>query len=148
MSLRQVAVLLGISLIAATMAAVVHPKRPPWFQVQSAEDLRWQIDPAGASKLASEGPVLWVDARKREKFDEDHINGAILLNADEWSNLMFENMDTLQSALGQPAVVYCDGTRCEKSKDVAKRLRELLGFDPVYVLKGDWREIAVGKIQR
>lgn len=141
MIVKQIAAILGISLIAAIISAAIHPQRPPFFQVESAETLRWQIDVEKARQLAAAGDVLWVDARKREKFEEAHIEGAILLNVDEWGDLMFQNMDALQASLGKPVVVYCDGTRCEKSKDVSARLRELLGLDPVYVLKGDWREI-------
>lgn len=141
MRVKQIAAILGISLLAAIISAAVHPQRPPFFQVESAETLRWQIDVEKAKQLAAGGDVLWVDARTREKFEEAHIEGSILLNIDEWGDLMFQNMDALQAALGKPVVVYCDGTRCKKSKDVSARLRELLGLDPVYVLKGDWREI-------
>ncbi|MDF1739725.1 MAG: rhodanese-like domain-containing protein [Verrucomicrobiales bacterium] len=138
---KQIAAILGISLVAAILSAAIHPLRPPFFQVESAEVLRWQIDVEKANQLAAAGEVLWVDARSREKFEEGHLEGAILLNPEEWGDLMFRNMDALQAALGTPVVVYCDGTRCEKSQDVSARLRELLGLDPVYVLKGDWREI-------
>lgn len=138
---KQIAAILGISFVVAIISAAVHPSRPPFFQVESAETLRWQIDIEKANQLTATGEVLWVDARSREKFEESHIEGAILLNVDEWGDLMFQNMDSLQAALGTPVVVYCDGTRCEKSQDVSVRLRELLGLDPVYVLKGDWREV-------
>lgn len=141
MMVKQIAAIFGVSLLVAIVSAAIHPKRPPWFQVESAEELRWQIDSEKANQLAADGDVVWIDARKREKFDKEHLEGAILLNNEEWGDLMFQNMDALQDALGKPVIVYCDGTRCEKSKDVSIRLRELLGLDPVYVLKGDWREI-------
>ena len=141
MRVKQIAAILGISLLAAIISAAVHPLRPPFYQVESAETLRWQIDVEKAKQLVTTGEVLWVDARSREKFEEAHIEGAILLNVDEWGDLMFQNMDGLQAALGKPVIVYCDGTRCEKSQDVSARLRELLGLEPVYVLKGDWREM-------
>ncbi len=138
---KQIAAIFGISLLAAIISAAVHPQRPPFFQVESAETLRWQIDVEKANELSAAGEVLWVDAREREKFEEGHLEGAILLNVEEWGDLMFQNMNALQAALGKPVVVYCDGIRCEKSEDVSARLRELLGLEPVYVLKGDWREI-------
>lgn len=138
---KQIAAIVGLALLAATVSAFVHPKRPPWYRVQSAEELRWQIDLEQAAEFAVADDVVWIDARKREKFEEDHLEGAILLNPDDWGTLMFENMDALQSAMGKSVVVYCDGTRCEKSADVARRLRELLGLDPVYTLRGDWRKL-------
>ena len=48
----------------------------------------------------------------------------------------------LMAAVGKPVVIYCDGKRCKRSQSVAQKLRELVGLDPVYVLKGDWREFA------
>ncbi len=136
---HQVGLIVLLALLAAALSAFLHPKRPAWYFVESPEVLRWQISVEEAKALAATEEVLWVDARSREKFEEDRLPGSILLNADEWGDQMFENMDTLQTAMSRPVVVYCDGTRCEKSQDVASRLRELLGLDPVFVLKGDWR---------
>ena len=138
-TLRQVGIVLSLALMAAFLSAFFHPQRPAWYFVESAEDLRWQISVEDAKTLAETENVLWIDARPRTKFDEGHMPRAILLNADEWGDLMFQNMDTLQSAMSRPVIVYCDGDRCAKSNDVATRLRELLGLDPVYVLKGDWK---------
>lgn len=135
----QVGWIVLLSLVAATLSAFFHPRRPAWFFVESAEVLRWQISVEEARELAAKEEVLWVDARPRKKFEEERLPGSILLNTDEWGDLMFANMDTLQSAMSRPVIVYCDGNRCEKSQDVASRLRELLGLEPVYVLKGDWR---------
>lgn len=141
---QQGVVLVGLAGLAAAASAFLHPKRPPWYRVASAEELRWRITPEEAAKLAAEGPVLWVDARTREKFEEEHLPGAILLNRQEWGDLMFEHMDALQDAMGNPVVVYCDGTDCRKSLEVAAQLRELLGLEPVYVLFGDWRAAGGG----
>jgi rhodanese-related sulfurtransferase len=41
-------------------------------------------------------------------------------------------------------VVYCDGQKCGKSKDVADRLREL-GVGDVYHLVGGWAALSGGK---
>ena len=138
---RQVLVIVVLSVLAAALSVAVHPKRPPWYRVASAEELRWRITPEEVARLVDEGPVLWVDSRSREKFEEGHRPGAILLNLEEWGDLMFEHMDTLQDAMTHPVVVYCDGTDCRKSLAVAGQLRELLGLEPVYVLHGDWRAI-------
>lgn len=142
---RQVCLILLLALIATAVSALVHPKRPAWYRVVSPEELRWQIDLVKAEELASSESVLWVDARSRKKYEESHLPGAILLNLAEWGDLMFEHMDALQDAMSKPVIVYCDGTDCRKSATIASQLRELLGLEPVYVLKGNWRELSAAK---
>lgn len=139
---KQVALILGAAAAAGIVSAFVHPLRPPWREVGDPALARWHIDVARARSLGAGGTVLWIDARKREAYDRGHLEGALLLNVEEWGELMFEHQIPLQEAFEHPVVVYCDGERCERSEEVAKRLRELLGLDPVYVLKGDWRELA------
>ena len=138
---QQVGLIVAISLAAAGLSAFLHPKRPPWYRVASVEELRWQIVPESAARLAKEGSVLWVDARSREKYEAGHLEGAILLNLGEWGDLMFQHMDALQSAMDQSIVVYCDTGDCKKSLEVAPRLREVLALEPVYVLKGEWTDL-------
>jgi len=142
MSLRnQLGILLGVALLASAASAVFHPKRPAWFFVESPEVLRWQIDVEKARALLASDEVLLVDARSRSKYEEGHLPEAILLNQQEWGDLMFQHMDRLQDAMRQTVIVYCDGNDCRKSQEVAQQLRELIGLDPVFVLKGDWREL-------
>ncbi len=139
---QQAVLILGIALIAALVTAFVHPKRPPWFEVSDPVEERWNLSVEGARKIVAENDqILWVDARDSSLYKERHFPEAISLNTDEWGDLMFQNMDTLQAAMGNPVIVYCDGSACDKSREVALRLRELLGMDPVYVLKGDWKKV-------
>ncbi|MAB76065.1 MAG: hypothetical protein CMO47_06360 [Verrucomicrobiales bacterium] len=140
-TLRQGSLILAISLAASALSFVFHPMRPPWYRVASPDELRWQIDLPAAAALVQEGEVLWVDARSREKYEASHLEDAILLNAGEWADLMFQNLDILQDAMDKTVVVYCDSGECQKSNNVASRLRELVGLDPVYVLKGEWTEM-------
>lgn len=142
---KQVALILGCAAAAGIVSALVHPLRPPWKEVEDPAFARWHIDPVRARSLADAGTVLWIDARKREVYEQGHLEGALLLNVEEWGELMFEHQIALQEAFEHPVVVYCDGEQCDRSEEVAKRLRELLGLDPVYVLKGDWCEIATGR---
>ena len=139
---KQLAIILGIAAVATLASAIFHPKRPAWFRVESPEVLRWQIDEEKARELIAAGPVLLVDARSRTKYEEEHLPSAILLNRQEWGDLMFQHMNRLQDAMSEVVIVYCDGTDCRKSQEVAQQLRELIGLDPVYVLKGDWRELS------
>ncbi|MCB1205601.1 MAG: rhodanese-like domain-containing protein [Verrucomicrobiae bacterium] len=141
---KQISLILGCAAAAGVVSAFVHPLRPPWKEVEDPAKARWHIDVAGAKALASE-KVVWVDARKRDSYEQGHVEGALLLNQEEWGELMFEHQSALQEAFQHPVIVYCDGNQCERSEEVAERLRELLGLDPVYVLKGDWREIAAAR---
>ncbi len=138
---KQILVIVGIALVATIASAVFHPRRPAWYRVQSPEQLRWQIDLEKAKSLITNEDPLLVDARTRSKYEAGHLPSAILLNQQEWGNLMFTHMDRLQDAMDETVIVYCDGSDCGKSEGVAQQLRDLIGLEPVYVLKGDWREL-------
>lgn len=142
---KQVVAIVGFALIAAVGSAFLHPKRPAWYRTEDPNLLRWQLGPEEARELSLEKEILWIDAREREKYEAGHLPGAILLTPAEWSDLMFENIDTLQQARSseKAVVVYCDTEECGKSRYVAQQLREIVGLDPVYVMKGDWRELQV-----
>jgi rhodanese-related sulfurtransferase len=126
-ALRQTFILLGLALLPALVSGVVQ--------------LRWSdAEPLapGEVRLATVqewGPkVQWVDARPRDKFAMGHIEGALLLNEEEWSKLVPAFLDAWDPDL--PTVVYCDGGSCEASHAVARRLREELQIGNVHVLKG------------
>lgn len=129
--------LLALSTGLAAATAWLHPRAPAWYL--SATQDRWDIT---VNQVAALGPdVLWVDARPQADYEAGHVAGAILLNQEDWGNQLFDHQDRLQAAIGRPVVVYCDGSGCERSHDIAGRLRELLGLDPVHVLRGDWRQL-------
>lgn len=140
---KQSGLLVAAALIAGTVSAFVHPFRPPWREVEDPATARWRIDTARARELMRGGPVVWIDARSRGAHEAGAIPGSLLLNAEEWGELMFEHQIALQEAFERPVIVYCDGEECSRSVEIAGRLRELLGLDPVYVLEGDWRELEV-----
>ena len=80
--------------------------------------------------------VLWVDARTQQQYDEAHIPGAVLLNEDDWDNLVPEFLNAWEPE--KAIVVYCDSATCDASHSVRKRLVEELQISGVYVLKGGW----------
>jgi rhodanese-related sulfurtransferase len=141
---KQSCLLIAAALIAGTVSAFVHPLRPPWREVEDPAESRWRIDLARAQALMGEGPVVWIDARPRSAHEAGAIPGSLLLNPEEWGELMFEHQIALQEAFARPVIVYCDGEDCSRSAEIAGRLRELLGLDPVYVLEGNWRELGMG----
>jgi rhodanese-related sulfurtransferase len=80
--------------------------------------------------------VLWVDARAQQKYDADHVPGAVLLNEDNWDQQVAEFLNEWDP--DKAVVVYCDGAACDASHAVRKRLVEDLQIPTVYVLKGGW----------
>ncbi len=82
--------------------------------------------------------VLWVDARTPDTFEKKHISRAVNLSMEGFDGQMLDFLDVWQP--GQKVVVYCDSRQCGASKEVASRLREEMGIENVYVLKGGWQE--------
>ena len=80
--------------------------------------------------------VQWVDARPKARFDAGHIPGAILLNLEQWPDLIGSFLDAWEP--DKTVVVYCDGGDCDASRAVADRLRDDYQVKAIYVLKGGW----------
>lgn len=81
--------------------------------------------------------VIWVDARSRAEFDQDHAPEAVFYDpADPAGSLgrilerWFLSPDVI--------VVYCSDQGCDKSKQVAEELRANLPDAEIYSLKGGW----------
>lgn len=144
-TLKQASLIFLAASLAAIASGVFHPAKPAWYEVQDSAGLRWRISVDQAKKLVEAGEVVWIDARVRAKFEQGHLPGAILLNTEEWADLMFTNQEALQAVLDRPVIVYCDGSGCARSDEIAVRLRELMGLDPVYVLDGSWQDLKSGQ---
>ena len=128
---RQLALVLALALVPAV--------------VSGAWQLAWKkAEPlaAGEVRLATArewgARVQWVDARSRAKFERTRIPGALLLNEDEWDQLVGPFLDAWDA--DKTLVVYCDGGSCEASHQVAARLRKDLMIGGVLVLKGGFAE--------
>jgi rhodanese-related sulfurtransferase len=126
---RQLLALLALALAPALVSGIVQLKT-------SEPDTVPQVD--AATLRSWEREVLWVDARPRKLFEQGHIDGAILLNEDEWSTLVAPFLNEWDP--DKPIVVYCDGGGCQASKAVAHRLRTELQLENIHVLKGGWKE--------
>lgn len=128
-ALRQFALLLLIALVPAAISGALqlgwNPEEP--------------LGPGEVSITTARNwgdKVQWVDARPRAKFERAHINGALLLNEDEWTKLVGPFLDAWDP--DKTIVVYCDGGSCEASEAVAERIRTELRLGDVHVLKGGW----------
>jgi len=82
--------------------------------------------------------VLWIDSRKREQFDKEHIPGALPLNENEWDECLVGIAVARSLDPDRKLVIYCNEEECDSSMDVALRLRKETGWDKVYVLDGGW----------
>ena len=130
--------LVGQLLILVLLAGVVgglngwlNPRTPSWSPDKLGEgEVSLEIVDAWSA------PVLWIDARSAEAYDEEHIPGAILLNMDRFDELLPRLFDAWEGS--ETLVVYCDSRQCGASEAVADRLREDLGMEEVFVLKGGW----------
>lgn len=126
---REAAALLAFALLPALVSGAVQ------LQWRGTEPLA-KDEVTLATVEVWNKPVQWVDARPRAKFDAGHAPGAVLLNEDEWNALVPAFLDAWEP--GKPIVVYCDGGACDASHAVAKRLREELQLEDVWILKGGW----------
>lgn len=134
-AVRQALILLLLSAVAALGTHLWHPEAPVWYAVDEA--------PAEGEVTLKEiqerwkGEVLWIDARVRERYEEEHIPGALLLNEYERDDLLLEHLEKLQTS-GKPIVVYCDAATCEASHKMREYLTQNVGLPEVWVLSGGW----------
>lgn len=135
---RQLFVIGFLSLGGAFLTGMLHPDRLPLDE--SGLIAEGEITLQQAREIAVNGPVLWLDARTRDVWEDAHIPEAVLLNEDEWEALLPPVMDRLLLGARMPTViVYCDSRACAASHDVAERLQEELPLvGEVYVLHGGW----------
>jgi rhodanese-related sulfurtransferase len=123
-ALRQGIVILALALIPAVAAGLWHPKRPAWpsDEVTVATAERWN--------------PLWIDARPAADFARAHVPGALSLNEDQWEVSIGAVLD--QWDPNRKVVVYCSSLSCQLSHDVARRLRQDMDMQNVFVLQGGW----------
>ena len=130
---RQIILLLLLAVVPAVVAGWWHPQRPP---LDSAVVRTEEISVATAQNWGAR--TLWVDARSAEEFSQGHIPGALLLNEDQWQQLLDGFLE--QWDFDRMVVVYCNSDRCDASKAVAARLKqEFEELENIYVLKGGWQ---------
>ncbi|MEM1294190.1 MAG: rhodanese-like domain-containing protein [Verrucomicrobiota bacterium] len=136
--IRQVSTLIGLTLVAGLMTMCVHPRAPDWNLKRAAKHDPWRVTLEDvATRWGSD--VLWLDSRTEKKFEAGHQPGALLLNKENWNDLLLQHFETLTSAQ-KPIVVYCDSLSCWKSRVVAEELRDL-GIPEVYYLPAGWVEM-------
>lgn len=129
-SLLKSSVLLLAALAMGVANALFNPNTPAWSETELAE---------GEIRLADAllvDEVLWIDARSKSEYLEGSIPNAVLLNEDQWGNLLPEFLSVWQPE--HAVVVYCSSQTCQASHSLADRLKGELGLEEVFVLKGGW----------
>ena len=109
---------------------LLHPDLPSWDPMTLEEG---EILLEEALKIENK---TWIDARDQAAFENDHILDAILLNENDWDYLFGKFIKTWDGI--SVLIVYCDSRTCAASNGVAERLKQALGTEEVYVLKGGW----------
>lgn len=137
-ALFQALTLVALSAGAGALSYRWHPAAPTLYLHLETKVAEGEISLAKALAMEKQGGVLWVDARVRAEFEKEHVPGAVLLNEQEWEQLMFDAMETL-SRNEKPIVIYCDAQRCDASHRLAKKLTDILPVPSVHVLAGGWQ---------
>lgn len=137
---RQMWHVLLASLALTVILLAVHPQRPPWYRI--LESGQFDISPAKAATLAAgSNGVLWIDSRSAPEYMEGHPVGALRLSQDQWAELAGPLFQAIKGRPpGQPIIVFDDGTG-QRSAGVADKLRFEWGEEPVFLLRGDWKEL-------
>jgi rhodanese-related sulfurtransferase len=116
-----------------------HPERPELYLTSERAGPN-EITVRDALALAKENGVIWIDARRRSEFEKGHIPGALLLNLDEWNDLMMPVVNVLGADdPRRTVIIYCDAQKCAASREMRERMLDFgLGDFDIRVLHGGW----------
>jgi len=135
----QILILMGLAVVAGFATKEFHPYAPAMYLV---------VSPAGEGEVLADDAliwhrkelVVWIDARKLERYEKRHAPEAFLLNEYDFDEQLFEIYADLANLSDKRFIVYCDAEDCKASHVIADALRDR-GFQEVYVLKGGWRAL-------
>ena len=131
--LRQSALLIALALLPAVVQALYLREKIPWQSRVAESDF---VDVETARGWG--GNVIWVDARRSEEFERDHVPAAVSLSEDRWDEGLSQFLGT-QWSPEKKIVVYCSAASCNLAEDVARRLRDQAKLpNEIRILKGGW----------
>jgi rhodanese-related sulfurtransferase len=73
-----------------------------------------------------------------------HVPGALNVSEQQFDEQLVQHLDTLQTNT-KPVVVYCSGQKCEASRKVMERLKEMGFVKDAFVFKGGWSVLEKAK---
>lgn len=84
---------------------------------------------------------LFIDGRKREEYEKEHIKGAINIPYDEFMKLSIEERKEMMKKYNKNGVIvcYCEGGGCDVSIDLGYELAKI-GFNSVNIYIGGFDE--------
>jgi hypothetical protein len=96
-----------------------------------------------------DGDILWIDARPKEDWESNGVEGSILINEkvdpEDWG---WELLSRMNESPRSKVVVYCNKTGCGSSKYVADLVRKDHAQDgsfEVFVLEGGFKALSSEK---
>jgi rhodanese-related sulfurtransferase len=137
--LRESAAVLALATGVALVANGVSPAGIPVMRPLALTDLdpRYITDEEAKARHEA-GRSIFVDARKPAEFGRGHVLGALNLPVESFP----ESFARTSGALPRETeiVVYCGGSDCSESRDLANRLQEV-GYarERLKVFRGGWR---------
>jgi rhodanese-related sulfurtransferase len=125
--------LLLLAVPLAGLNAWLNPHRPSFSQPSPEFSF---ITVSGLQALQREGDFLLLDARSPQQFASGHITGALPLYPGDFDDALVDVIEAWEP--GQTIVIYCDDALCGSSAVVARRLRDEVELEPIYLLEGGW----------
>jgi len=128
-----VIVLLGVG--AGLLVNQLSPRGIPWLVVPVVVPAGEFIPLDQAVQAWHRGNVLFLDAREPADYAAGHIGNALNLPAQSFAEHFGEVAPLLTS--GSELILYCDGTECDLSRQLAAHLRQQ-GYVHAHILANGW----------
>lgn len=141
-ALGQALILVALAAVAAFGTQAWHPRAPALYLTQ--EPLRDDEVSLAVIREKFHDDVLWIDARPADQFAAKHMPGALNVSEQRFDEQLVQHLDALQTNT-KPVVVYCSGQKCEASRKVMERLKEMGFVKDAYVFKGGWSVLEKAK---
>ena len=107
-----------------------------WALPRDRRDALGEGEIALAAALQHQPPPLWIDARSRAEYRDEHVPGALPLNVENWESLVPKLLEAWEP--DRAVIVYCSSPGAQASREVAERLRDFK-LGSVFVLHGGWK---------
>lgn len=126
-------ILLLLPVPFAILNAWLNPNRPAWTKPVGEFPF---ITVAGLDVLRANGTSMIIDARTPAEFNHSHIPGALNLYPGAFDTGLEAVIDNWMPE--QTIAIYCGDAGCASSEIIARRLRDEVGFENIYLLEGGW----------
>lgn len=93
---------------------------------------------AETAAIVGRGDRIVLDARKLESYQQGHLPTAMPLPVSDFPNA-FASVAGLLATFADPILVYCTGSDCDESVELAMKLRDI-GYTNLVVFTGGFDE--------